>query len=126
MVYGAQDDMLFCSYLLGAVGAISAILTAFPSLCVEQWDAVQSGDIARAREIHFRLQAVWRIVGEAGMCFHSRVKAILALQGRQGGVAREPALEPPPEVLTGIRQALEEAGLLDPASKPELDPANLI
>lgn len=109
-VYGAQDDALFCSYLLGAVGAISAILTAFPALCVEQWDAAQSGDLARAREIHFRLLPVWQLVSCEKMAFIGRVKTILRLLGRNGGYARHPILAPSQEVESLLRSALSAAG----------------
>jgi len=113
MVYGAQDDALFCSYLLGAIGAISAILTAFPELCVEQWDAVQSGDLEKAREIHYRLVPVWQLVSCAKMAFPARVKAILHMLGREGGYARRPILEPPPATLAEIRAELVKAGLVE-------------
>ncbi len=115
LVFGAQDDLLFCSYLLGAVGAISAILTVFPRLCVEQWDAVQSGDVARAREISFQLFPVWQIVMAAGMAFPGRIKALLRLLGRDAGVPRGPILEPATVVVDQLRAALQEAGLLDDA-----------
>jgi len=113
MVYGAQDDMLFCSYLLGAIGAISAILTAFPELCVEQWNAVQAGDLEKAREIHYRLVPVWQLVGSAKMAFPAMVKAILRILGRDGGYPRRPILDPSPEVLLEIRKALIKARLIE-------------
>lgn len=113
MVYGAQDDMLFCSYLLGVVGAISAILTAFPKLCVEQWNAVRAGDIEKAREIHYRLVPVWQLVSCAKMAFPSRVKAILRLLGREGGYARRPIPDVTEDELVEIRAALVVASLLN-------------
>ncbi len=112
MVYGAQDDALFCSYILGAIGAISAILTAFPELCVEQWNAVQAGDLEKAREIHYRLVPVWQMVSCAKMAFPARVKAILRMLGRQGGYARRPILDPTPEALAEIHAALIKAKLI--------------
>jgi 4-hydroxy-tetrahydrodipicolinate synthase len=111
-VYGAQDDMLVCDYLLNAYGSISAILTVFPELCVQQWDAVQAGRIGEAMEIHFRLVPVWQLVGLAGMAFPGRVKKLLELLGRKGGLPRKPILEPEPEVTAQLRLALEKAGLL--------------
>lgn len=109
-VYGAQDDMLAVNYLLGAVGAISAILTVFPKLCVEQWNVVQEGRIAEAMDIHFRLTSVWRQVSCAGMAFPGRVKKMLELLGRDGGLPRRPILEPDPDVTQVLRGALEAAG----------------
>ena len=43
----AVDALLYPSFALGAVGSIAAILTAAPTLCVELWNAVQTGDHAR-------------------------------------------------------------------------------
>lgn len=111
-VYGAQDDMLVFDYLLGATGSISAILTVFPELCVQQWDAVQAGRLDEALEIHFRLLPVWQLVGCSGMAFPGRVKKLLELLGRKGGYPRKPILEPEPDVTAQLRQALEQAGLL--------------
>jgi 4-hydroxy-tetrahydrodipicolinate synthase len=104
--------MLVCDYLLNAYGSISAILTVFPELCVQQWDAVQAGRIGEAMEIHFRLVPVWQLVGLAGMAFPGRVKKLLELLGRKGGLPRKPILEPEPEVTAQLRLALEKAGLL--------------
>ena len=39
----AVDALLYPSFALGAHGAIAAILTAAPTLCVQLWDAVQAG-----------------------------------------------------------------------------------
>lgn len=111
-IYGAQDDLLVCDYILGAYGSISAILTVFPELCVKQWDAVQAGRIDEALEIHSRLIPVWQLVGLAGMAFPGRVKKLLELLGRKGGLPRKPILEPEPEVIAQLRSALEKAGLL--------------
>ncbi len=118
-VFGAQDDLLFCSYLLGAVGAISAILVVFPELCVRQWNAVQKLDIEEARRISFRLLPVWQVIGSAGMSFPGHIKAALKLMGREGGRSRSPILEPPAEVIEQLRNALVEADLLPPQTKQD-------
>jgi 4-hydroxy-tetrahydrodipicolinate synthase len=111
-VFAAQDDVLFCSYLLGTVGAISAILTVFPELCVEQWEAVQAGDIKKAKEIHSRLYPVWKLVSVAGMSFPGRLKAIIKILGRDAGFPRQPILEPSAEVFEQLRKALMNSNLL--------------
>ena len=89
-VYGAQDDLLFCSYLLGAVGAISAVLTAFPKECVMQWEAIEKGDIEKALKIHYRILPVWRKI--EGGAFPGKIKATLNLMGRNVGLARSPIM----------------------------------
>jgi dihydrodipicolinate synthase/N-acetylneuraminate lyase len=94
LVFGAQDDLMYISYELGAVGAISAILTLFPEMCVKQWHAVQKKDYAMAMDIHYRMLPVWRTI--EGGAFPGKIKAALKLIGRDVGVARQP-IQPPTE-----------------------------
>lgn len=109
-VYGAQDDLIFCGHLLGAKGAISAILTAFPQECVTQWNAVQAGNLETAKEIHWRLYPVWKEVASAGMAFPGKLKALLRLMGRRAGLPRQPILNPTSEELQALEQTLTAAG----------------
>ena len=81
LVFSAQDDLLYVSYLLGAVGAIAAILVVFPERCLEQWNAVKSGDLELAKRIHYRMLPVWRKI--EGKAFPGRLKAALNLLGRK-------------------------------------------
>jgi dihydrodipicolinate synthase/N-acetylneuraminate lyase len=111
-VFGAQDDMLFCSYLLGAAGAISAILTVFPELCVRQWQMIHAGNIEEAKTIHFRLLPIWQLIIAAGMSFPGRIKSILKLLGRNGGFPRHPILETSADTVEKLKVLLEKADLL--------------
>jgi 4-hydroxy-tetrahydrodipicolinate synthase len=43
-ILSAVDVLLYPSFMLGAAGAIAAILTAVPTLCVALWEAVQAVD----------------------------------------------------------------------------------
>lgn len=43
VVMSAVDALLYPSFILGAHGAIAAILTAAPEWCVKLWDAVRGG-----------------------------------------------------------------------------------
>ncbi|MYU10917.1 dihydrodipicolinate synthase family protein [Streptomyces sp. SID8361] len=87
-VFTAVDDLLFPSYLMGAQGAISATLTVVPELCLQQWDAVQRGDIATALELHNKQLPIWRAIDGPNMT--PRIKAALAMQGRNGGHTLSP------------------------------------
>ncbi|BBG03767.1 MULTISPECIES: dihydrodipicolinate synthase family protein [Pseudonocardia] len=98
-VFTAVDDLLFPSYLMGAQGAISATLTVVPELCMAQWDAVQRGDLAAALELHNKQLPVWRAIDGPNMT--ARIKAALALQGRDGGASLSP--------LTPVSDAEREA-----------------
>jgi 4-hydroxy-tetrahydrodipicolinate synthase len=108
-VFTAVDDLLYPGYLLGAQGAISATLTVAPQLCVAQWDAVQRGDHATALEIHNKLLPIWRSIDGPNMTV--RIKAALALQGRNGGHGRSPLTPVSEAERETIRAALTKAGL---------------
>ena len=109
LVFGAQDDLMYLSYALGAVGAISAILTVFPELCVQQWDYVQAGDYEQAKAIHSRLLPVWRKI-DCGMAFPGMIKAALKLMGREVGSARSPIIEPDATTVNKLKITLNESG----------------
>lgn len=87
-VYAATDDMLYTCYDLGADGAISAILSVFPKLCVEMWECSQNGNKARALEIQDELYDRWQCI--AGNQFPIRLKYALKVMGRDAGFCRSP------------------------------------
>ena len=47
-IMSAVDALMYPSFLLGAHGAVAAILTAVPKTSVELWDAVQAGNHQKA------------------------------------------------------------------------------
>ncbi len=96
--------------MLGAEGAIAAILTILPDLCVRLWDACQSGDHREAQGLHERILPVWRAVGQPDM--PSRVKAAIEMRGRKVGPARHPMQPVSSAVREEIERALDQAGVL--------------
>lgn len=102
-LYAATDDMLATCYSLGACGAISAVVSVFPSLCVEMWNASQSGDLARAREIQDMLYHPWQCI--AGNQFPIRLKYALQVMGRDPGYCRSPITHLSEEEKRQIEQA---------------------
>ena len=109
-IFSAVDDLLYPSFMLGAEGAIAAILTVLPELSVQLWDACQAGRYDEARSIHERLLPVWRAINAPDMS--ARTKACCQLQGRAVGEARHPILPVSAQVRATIAAALEEAGVL--------------
>jgi len=107
-VLTAVDDLLYPAYLLGADGAVSAILTVMPRLCVEQWNAVEAGDHKTALDIHNKLLPVWRSIDGPNMTV--RIKAALAMLGRNGGLGAHPLTPVSDAERADIRAALVEAG----------------
>ena len=78
---------LYPSFTLGAHGAIAAILTAVPRLCVQLWDAVQAGDHKQALALHEKLLPVWNAIAKDNL--PANVKHCLSLQAAVA-VSREP------------------------------------
>src|SRR5215475_4444559 len=106
----AVDALLYPSFSLGAHGAIAAILTAAPTLCVQLWDAVQAGDHKQALVLHEKLLPLWNAI------FHdnlpANVKHAQELQGRAAGAPRAPMPSTSAAQAARIREALQSAGLL--------------
>jgi 4-hydroxy-tetrahydrodipicolinate synthase len=112
-VLSAVDDLLYLSFVLGAQGAIAAVLTVVPDLSVALWDAVQRGDHQAALALHERILPVWTAINHPDMS--SRTKAAIELRGRKIGPARRPLLPVSDAVRREINAALEQAGVLQPA-----------
>ena len=98
------------SLQIGAAGGILALANVAPRECVAIRQAVLSGDLARAREIHFRMMPVGRAVtsgyGVPGL------KACLDLLGYHGGAPRPPLLPADAQTRASCEAILREAGLL--------------
>jgi 4-hydroxy-tetrahydrodipicolinate synthase len=105
----AVDALLYPSFSLGAHGAIAAILSAAPRLCVELWDAVGAGDHKQALALHEKLLPVWNAI--AGDNLPANVKCCLELQGRRAGLPRGPMPPTSERQASLIRQAVTQAGL---------------
>ncbi len=105
----AVDALLYPSFMLGAVGAIAAILTAVPTLCVELWNAVQSGDHRKGRELHETLLPIWNAIFSGNLPANTRF--CMQLQGREGGVPRPPMSTTSEQQQGPIREALAAAGV---------------
>jgi 4-hydroxy-tetrahydrodipicolinate synthase len=109
-VMTAVDALLYPSFALGAAGAIGAILTAVPTLCVQLWDAVQAGDHRRALHLHEQLLPIWNAIEAPNL--PATVRVCMELQGRPGGVPRSPMPDASEAQKQAIRAALAGAGLV--------------
>lgn len=106
----AVDALLYPSFALGAHGAIAAVLTAAPALCVEVWNAVKAGDHRTAKAVHEKLLAIWNAINHDNL--PANVKCAMRLQGRDGGLPRAPMPASSAAQEKEIGNALEAAGLL--------------
>lgn len=79
LVLSGIDALLYSAFSLGAHGAISALTCAVPGVTVKLFDAVERGDHATAKDIHFRLNALWNAMR------HDNLPACVKyVQSRQG------------------------------------------
>ncbi len=82
--------LIYPALAVGARGAILALASALPELCVQVFEAVKSGQPERAKELQLKLgNASKRIVSEAGI---AGVKFAMDLRGYHGGRPRLPLL----------------------------------
>ncbi len=88
MIYSATDEMIFSTFELGADGAISAILSLFPKLCMRMWDLAQKGKHEGGQQIQNSIYPVWKML--RGPQFPVRMKEALRIMGRDCGYARSP------------------------------------
>jgi 4-hydroxy-2-oxoglutarate aldolase len=85
-----SGSAFFPSLAVGAAGGILALACFLPELCLEIYDAFQSGDFARAGDLQRSvLTASRKIVAEAGI---PGVKYAMDCAGYYGGPARPPFL----------------------------------
>ncbi len=110
VILSAVDALLYPSFVLGAHGAVAAILTAVPTLGVELWEAVHQGNHCRALELHQHLLRLWNAL--QGDNLPARVKYAMELQGRRGGKVRAPMSKVNRAQAEAIRKALQIVGLL--------------
>lgn len=104
---------MYPSFVLGAHGAIAAILTAVPTLLVQLWDAVRAGDHKKALTLHEKLLPIWNAMGhENTYNLPANTKTCQELLGRRAGVPRAPMSPSSPAQKAQIRKALEASGLL--------------
>jgi 4-hydroxy-tetrahydrodipicolinate synthase len=109
-IMSAVDALLYPSFALGAHGAIAAILTAAPMLCVQLWEAIQMGDHKTARTLHETLLPIWNAIMADNL--PANVKHAMQLQGRSAGEPRPPMPPTSPAQQPVIRAALTAAGLI--------------
>ncbi len=113
-IMSAVDALMYPSFILGAHGAIAAILTAVPTLLVQLWDAVQAGDHTKALGLHEKLLALWNAMGAGDNVSNlpANTKTCQELLGRRAGIPRAPMQPSSPVQKAEIKKALEAAGLL--------------
>lgn len=109
-ILSGDDLTAFPLLMLGGAGLISVTSNIAPGLVVEMCDAADSGDIAKARELHHRLlplsQAMFMVSNPIP------VKTALAMMGKMTGEMRLPLWPLDEEKKEKLAQILAEYNLL--------------
>lgn len=103
----AHDWCLFPGLVIGAVGSISGASAILPKHTLVMFDAIQTGDLKTAQELHYVISAVADEISRSNWI--GGVKWVVNQQGRQCGLCRRPFIEPGLEQQARIRKALNAA-----------------
>ncbi|MFL6695424.1 MAG: dihydrodipicolinate synthase family protein [Ramlibacter sp.] len=105
LVLSGVDALLYPGFALGMHGAISALTTAVPGAVVKMYNAVQKNDHATAREIHFKLNALWNSMSHDNL--PACVKYVQHLQGLTMYEPRRPMMRVSDDQKRVIKAALQ-------------------
>lgn len=103
-----NGGILYPSLSMGATGAILAVACAAPRPCVELYNAVASGDHAKARDLQNRIAPLSHIV-TAGLGV-AALKAAMEMDGLVGGPPRAPLAPLSEAESERVRAVMRETG----------------
>lgn len=108
-IMSGEDGLTFPILCVGGQGVVSVVSNIAPAAMQALCDAATEGDLAKARELHYKLLPVVRacFLENNPMC----VKTALRLLGRYGGAVRSPLCEVSPATEKAIGTALRGFGL---------------
>ncbi len=102
-----SDDVTLEVALAGAVGWVSGYTNAFPTSCIELYEASVAGDLERALPLYRRLHPLLR--WDSKVEFVQAIKLSMDIVGRYGGPSRPPRQPLTPAQETAVREATEKA-----------------
>jgi len=103
IVLTGVDALLYPAFALGTHGAISALTTAVPGVCVQLFDAVQAGDHQTARDLHRRLARLWNAMT------HDNLPACVKYAQHRQGLGFYPPRAPMSGVSTVQKEMIDSA-----------------
>jgi 4-hydroxy-tetrahydrodipicolinate synthase len=109
-VLSGDDATAFPLYALGARGCISVVSNVAPADMAAMWDAAESGDWARARQLHYKLFAL-----SEGLFIEANpipVKAALAMMGKISDEIRLPLVAMTGNSREKVRKIIADLKLL--------------
>ncbi len=105
-----NDASIFAALVSGGTGAVAATANVAPALIVGIYNAVKSGDIAKARDLQYRLFPIRRAFALG--TFPLVVKEAVNMIGLPAGPARRPIQPLSTEKRQELKKVLSDAGLL--------------
>jgi len=107
-VLAGDDDLTVLMYFMGGQGDIAITTQLIPEPIIEMWNALERNDWSRAFDIHFNflLPVFWAVLAQN---HPAPIKKAMALVGQPVGPARVPLQSPPPEVVSRIEKAIDQA-----------------
>ncbi|MGA2096251.1 MAG: dihydrodipicolinate synthase family protein [Candidatus Acidiferrum sp.] len=106
-------SMMFPSLALGARGAILALGSGMPELCLAVFEAMQKSDLQRARELQSLIAPASKLI--VAQCGIAGVKYTMDLGGYRGGIPRLPLLPLQEEQKKAIRDLVARVEAREPA-----------
>jgi 4-hydroxy-2-oxoglutarate aldolase len=104
---------MFPSTVLGSCGAILALASALPELCVAVFEAARKGDLETARSLQAALLPASKLL--VSQCGIPGVKYAMDQVGYRGGLPRQPLLPVHEEQKKAIRELLAKLDAHAPA-----------
>ncbi|MDE2005178.1 MAG: dihydrodipicolinate synthase family protein [Rhodospirillales bacterium] len=103
VVLTGTDALLYPAFALGVDGAISALTTAVPGVCVELWNLVRAGDHRAALDLHRRLGVLWNALP------HDNLPACVKYAQHRQGLGLYPPRAPMMPVDAARKAAIDAA-----------------
>jgi len=109
-VFMGRDTLIFGALLYGCAGAVAATANVAPALAVGIYQAVEVGDLAKARELQAKLAPVRKLFG-IGSHPAGLKEAMVQLGMIECGRCRRPTLDITPAQKAEVTKVLREVGL---------------
>lgn len=106
-------SMLFPSLAIGARGAILALASALPELCLAVFQNAQKGDLVKARALQVSIVPASKLI--VSQCGIAGVKYAMDQAGYRGGIPRLPLLPLQEEQKKAIRDLMANLGAAETA-----------
>lgn len=109
-VLSGDDALTFAMLAMGGDGVISVSSNCAPRLVSNMVRTAISGDLVKAREMHFRLLPLFRVLFREPNPIP--VKAAMKMMGKPSGILRPPLMDMNPAYEPELRSVLQGLGII--------------